>query len=292
MEWMFLSLLSAFGQAFGWALKKRALENKGVNNTIGLVTFAVAGSVLGIAYWIFGEGVNALSVKFWFASVAVVGLNIIAVWTAYQALDKAALSQLMPFIALTALAIVPIEYALRDVLPTIEQTIGIVLVVVGAVIFAIRQKPSREAIGAAGYFAVTIACYSVASPLMAVAVTESGSGLFSAAVFHLGIAIGFLPLALFTGEQTAIRWLQREKQWARVVWTMILAGLVIAFLENGPVTIALESATASEVFAIKRTMPFFALILGIIMFGEKVTRRHVVGTAFLVLGSILIVSFR
>lgn len=46
MTWIFLSLLSAFGQAFGWALKKKSLENKGVNNTLGLVSFLVAGSML------------------------------------------------------------------------------------------------------------------------------------------------------------------------------------------------------------------------------------------------------
>jgi drug/metabolite transporter (DMT)-like permease len=73
---------------------------------------------------------------------------------------------------------------------------------------------------------------------------------------------------------------------------MVLAGIVIAMIENGPVAIALENATASEVFALKRTMPFFALLLGMFMFNEKITRRHVLGTVFLIIGSILIVWFQ
>lgn len=293
MNWIILSLLSAFGQAFGWALKKKALENKGVNNALGAVSFLAAGIILVLLWGIKNDWVlPEVTGRFVFAALVVIVLNIVAVWTGYRALDKAALSALMPFIALTSLAIVPVEYFLRGVLPNVLQIFGIAGVVAGAILFAAKELPKKEALAAFGYFAVTIFCYSITSPFMAVAVEESGSGLFSAAFFHLGIAAGFIPLVILAKESTAVRNLRDSGEWRTVLFLMVFAGVVIALLENGPATVALEQAKASEVFALKRTMPFFALVLGIMMFGEKVTKRHIAGTAFLVLGSFLIVWFR
>lgn len=293
MDWILLSVLSAFGQAFGWALKKKTLENKGVNNTLGLVSFLAAGVILAFSWGVKnGWILPAMTERFAFAALIVIVLNIVAVWAGYRALDRAALSTLMPFVALTSLAIVPVEYLLRGVLPSSLQIVGIAVVVAGAILFSAKKLPEKEALSAAGYFAVTILCYSITSPFMAVAVEESGSGLFSAAVFHLGIAAGFIPLVLLAKESAAMRMLRASGEWKKVFFLMIAAGTAIAFLENGPATVALESAKASEVFALKRVMPFFALVLGIMMFGERVTKRHVFGTALLVAGSMLIVWFR
>lgn len=293
MNWIFLSLLSALGQAFGWALKKKTLENKGVNNTLGLVSFLSAGIILTFLWGVPNDWIlPAVTGRFVFATAVIVVLNIVAVWAGYRALDKAAFSTLMPFVALTSLAIIPIEYTLRGVLPNALQVVGIAVVVAGAILFTAKKLPEKEALAAAGYFAVTILCYSVTTPFMAVAVDESGSGLFSAAVFHLGIAVGFIPLLLLAREGASVQVLQSSGEWRKVLFLMVLAGAVIAFLENGPATVALETAKASEVFALKRTMPFFALVLGIMMFGEKITKRHIVGTALLVLGSAMIVWFR
>ena len=73
---------------------------------------------------------------------------------------------------------------------------------------------------------------------------------------------------------------------------LLASGAVIGLFEIGPSTVALLTAKASEVFALKRTMPFFALILGVVMFHEKVTKRHMIGTSLLVVGSMFVVWFR
>jgi len=292
MEWIVLSLLSAFGQALGWALKKKTLDNKGINNTLGLVSFLVAGLILGVFWELSSETWPEITTRFIWVALAIIILNIVAVWAAYRALDKAALSQLMPFISLTALAIVPIEYFLRGVVPHGVQIIGIAVVIIGTLAFTVHKKLTKESLTVAGYFVVTLLCYSLTSSLSAVAVDESGSGLFSAAVFHLGIALGFVPLVMLTGEGRALFTLQTKQELGTVLLLMAVAGAVIALLENGPATVALEYASAAEVFSLKRTMPFFAMILGMVMFQERVTLRHLVGTTLLVAGSILIVAFR
>ncbi|MFZ2187750.1 MAG: EamA family transporter [Candidatus Moraniibacteriota bacterium] len=293
MEWALLSILGAFGQALSWGLKKKALDKSGVNNITGLVGYAVAGGTLVLLYLILEKGETVhLTTTFWIATFFIVALNVLAAWTGYRALDKGALSVLMPFMSLTALAIVPIEYLLRHTVPTTHQLWGMAIVVLGAIIVMAKEKPTKDALAMAGYFSVTLICYSVASPLMGVAVNESGSGLYAAAVAHLGIAFGFIPLVFFSRESETMRELKRQGRWSRLFLWMILAGITIAVFENGPINVALENATASEVFALKRTMPFFALILGTLMFHEKITRRHMLGTALLVVGSILIILFR
>lgn len=293
MEWVFFSILGAFGQALSWGLKKKALNQSNVNNLTGFVGYAAAGATLTLLYLFLKKGdVVHLSTTFWVTMFFIVVLNVIAAWTGYRAIDKGNLSMLMPFISLTALTIVPIEYVLRDTVPTIHQLWGIGVVVLGAIGIAMKEKPTKESFAVAGYFAVTLICYSITSPLMGVAVHESGSGLFTAVVMHLGIALGFVPLLLISREHNIIRELRREGRFTQLFMWMVLAGVVIAIFENGPINVALETATASEVFALKRTMPFFALILGVLMFNEKITRRHMFGTAFLVIGSALIIWYR
>ena len=292
MDWIFLSLLAAFGQALGWAIKKRTLENLGINNTLGFVSYAIASIVLYTMLIVSGDAPLTLTVKFWWATSGIIVLNVIALWTAYQALDKAALSTLMPYMALTALLIVPIEFVLRGILPSFEQIIGMSVVTVGAIIFARNQALKPGWMRTAKYFGTTLLCYSITSPLMGIAVSESGSGLFSALIAHIGIAIGFIPMLLIAKETHVLKGFREAGTLPYVLGLMVLAGLVTAFFENGPATVALETGSASEVFALKRVMPFFALVLGIMMFREHVGRRHIVGTLLLVSGSFLIVWFR
>lgn len=293
MEWALLSILGAFGQALSWGLKKKALNKSGINNITGLVSYFVAGVMLIFLYFVLEKNTTLhLTTTFWISTFFIITLNILAIWAGYRAIDRGDLSDLMPFMSLTALAIVPIEYLLRHTLPTPYQLFGMAIVVLGAIITVAKNKPTKEALVVGGYFAITLICYSVTSPLMGVAVNESGSGLYSAALMHFGIALGFVPIVFFFQEMKTVHDLKQEGKWKYLFFWMVLAGIVSAILENGPINMALESATASEVFALKRTMPFFALILGMFMFDEKITRRHVFGTTLLIIGSVLIIWFQ
>lgn len=290
--WIFLSLLAAFGQAFAWALKKRALTIEGVNNSIAAFSFLVAGILLSLVFLFSNESLPALDASLWWATLWIVLANIVAVWAAYRALDKAAFSRLMPFVSVTALLIIPLEYLFRGTVPTLLQIVGMAVVVLGTFFFSQKTHPGKTNWVVVGYFSLTLLAYSLASTLMGVAVTASGSGLFTAAVLHIGIALGFLPLLLVTKEVSKLKALHLNGELNKLFPLLLLTGSVIAFLENGPATLALENASASEVFALKRTMPFFALILGFYMFHEKIEKKHIFATLLLVLGSFCIVYFR
>ena len=292
-EWVFLSILSAVGQAFGWALKKKTLESKGINNTLGCVSFAVAGLLLALIYGaINGWTSPDITWRFVEASAVVIVANVMGASAVYRAIDRASLSLLMPFFAVTSLAIVPIEFFVRGVRPHALQILGIVLLVGGAIILSAKAVPDKTARKALGIFLFAVMCYSVLVPFMAVAVDESHSGLFAAAIFALGTAAGFVPLVFLAKEPQVILHLRQTGEWKKVFWLMLASGAVIGLFEIGPSTVALLTAKASEVFALKRTMPFFALILGVVMFHEKVTKRHMIGTSLLVVGSMFVVWFR
>lgn len=292
MTWIFLSLLAAFGQALAWALKKKTLETQNINNLLGALSFLVAGVALGL-FWLTLDRPwpNVTRAEFLIPIGVMITGNIMAVWAAYRALDKGSLSQLMPLMALTALLIVPIEYWLRGVTPTHGQLLGIVGIILGA---CLLQGLKREKMDPSIYlyFGITLLVYSLMPVVQAMTVDATRDGLFAAATIHLGIGIGFVPLMLLSRELPVFRSRLSGIARRKVLWFALASGLVIGFLENGPATVALEQAAATEVFALKRTMPFFALVFGALLFREKITIRHILATVLLVAGSIGVVYYR
>lgn len=291
--WALLSLLSAFGQALGWALKKKSLQSAGVNNLLACVASLTSGLLLLPLHVLFnGWNFPSITQSFVTATLAVILANITAAWAAYRALDRAPLSLLMPFIAVSSIIMVPLEYVLRGILPNPFQLLGIALVVSGAFFLLAQQRHNKVNLQALALFSVTVLCFSLAPPFMAIAVRETQSPFFTAALMHAGITLGFIPFVILARENKAVRALKASGQWTKTFLLMIAAGAVTALLENGPASVALLSASASEVFALKRTMPLFALILGIVLFHEKVTKRHLAGTLLVITGSILVVAFQ
>jgi drug/metabolite transporter (DMT)-like permease len=99
--WIFLSLIGALAQAISAALKKKMLQTKRMNNVIGFITFGVAAILFWGLFAINNSGdlwMQNLSWKFWLAIIIFAGLNIIAVWFLYKALDIAEFNHLMPFL--------------------------------------------------------------------------------------------------------------------------------------------------------------------------------------------------
>lgn len=291
--WIGLSFLSAAGQALAWALKKKVLNDSKVNNILGCLSFFAAGLIL-LLMWGFAAAwqIPLLTTRFALASAVVIFLNVVASWAAYKALDLSDFSALMPFISLTALTIVPIELVLRGVLPTGPQVVGMTLVLIGSLIFHVKSLPTTTSRRAIAYFGVTLLCFSITSPLGAVVVDECGSGLFAAMFFHFGIGFGFLPLLVTSNQRKVVREFLFRRDCLKLTGFMMVSGIVIAVLENGPATVALQYADASEVFALKRTMPLFSLFLGHILFHEQITLRKMMGTLLLVAGSFLVIWFQ
>lgn len=292
MAWIFLSVTAAFGQALAWALKKKSLQNSNLNNTLGAVAYLAAGAILSAIWFFVGFESVLISQKFIVALLVVVLLNVLATCCAFRALDYAGISQLMPFIAVTALLIIPLEYISLGTLPNLQQIYGITLVVLGVLFFSGARLPRGASLSATLLFGVTLTCYAITSTGMAVMLAESNDPFFSAAIMHLGIGICFLPLMFRYKETATLKNLATNGKILPVIGVMVLVGVIAALLENGPIFLALESASAAEVFSLKRLMPLFALLFGIYWFKEKVKKRHIVGTVFMILGAMTIIWFQ
>ncbi|MCI0564007.1 MAG: DMT family transporter, partial [Nitrososphaera sp.] len=167
--WFWLSLSGAFFQAVQMAIKKKALQVGGMNNAIAFVTFLFAGVLFGAVLFL-ESGTLEFSVRdaerFWNGTLWTIALNAVAVYFLYRALEVAELSYLMPYMTLTSLTIAIPPIFLFHEFPSLQELIGIAVVVAGAIVMEKRSDAKREDNETRGenrkgllYFLVTALCY-------------------------------------------------------------------------------------------------------------------------------------
>lgn len=306
--WIIQSVLGAFFQAVGMAVKKKALQIRGLNNFIAFFSFTFAGIIIGLVLLfqqgsIFPEIANVA--KFWHAIFWAVFLNIFAYFFLYKALDIADLSYLMPFMTLISVTVIIPPIFLLGEIPSLFGFLGILLVVAGAIIMEYRKKnkPSQITSDEAQkiknnrkgfvYFIITALCWTFTSPALKIAAVES-SAIFSSFIVALFIGLSFFFLVILFKETPKIKKLfstggTREKMVLLIA--LVIAGISIVF-EQITINTAFRLADVSYVIAVKRTMPFFAFIIGYFYFKEKNNvRRKLVATALMVAGSMVIINF-
>lgn len=298
MSWIALSILGAFFQALGAAMKKKTLQTPGMNNVIGFVAFIVAGLIFGLVYFLkTGElWYPDLSEKFWWGMMWYAGLNILAVWFMYRALDIAEFNYLMPFMTLTTLFVaIPPMFILGEI-PTIASVFGMALIVFGVLYLNYQPNKNgqdkerrRKNFKGITYFIATAICYTIAPTYAKVTVTES-SILFASFVVHILIGLGFLIMILLFRETGKLAGLLIDPELRKLFVAIFLAGVVIV-LENGSINAALSESSVAYVFALKRLMPFFAFLLGYFYFKEKTDlKKKAIATALMVAGAVLITA--
>lgn len=229
-----------------------------------------------------------------FVFVVIVGsiINVLAFWSCHKALELADLSLLAPFVSLSALIMIPIEYVLSGLLPNNTQILGAAVVVAGAILIAAKGLPDRNSYKGMAYYAITILCFSIIPITLRICVHEVGSAWFASSMVGFCLSIGFVFLIFVENDMGRIKEIIQSKKCGSILSVMLAVGCVAALMGTAPLALAMQDVSASEAVAIKRTMPFFALVLGIVMFKEKVTLRHAIGTALLVVGCMLVVWFQ
>jgi drug/metabolite transporter (DMT)-like permease len=282
--WELYALTGAFGQALAWALKKKIVAPN-TNLLLGFVTYTTAGIGFTLIWLLQSNSPPTVTETFWWASLWVIGFNLLAAWCAFKALDKAAYSDLMAFIPVTTLLIVPLEWWLTGNIPNSVTFFGIGLMVIGGVVFGLRRNYTPASWSVIGLFSITLCSYAIASTYMKVMQTESGDSWFSATVMHVGIAIGFALLITLHSRREYI--VLKSTKLKTIRW-MMLAGLTTVALENGPIFLALSESTASEVFALKRLMPIFALGIGYLWLQERLTPTKIIGACLMIAAGVIV----
>lgn len=305
--------MGAIFQATSAAIQKKVLGSKETKSLIAAVTYTSAGLLLGVLFFLktgkFWPDYQ-LSEKFWQGMFGYIFLNVIAIYFLYKALSISEFNHLMPFIALTSLTmIIPPIFILGEV-PSLVSLGGIIFIVAGAILMNVsenylrniknrflwkgkvleasneekeRIKSNRKGVL---YFLVTATCYTLAPTATKVAILES-SALFVTYLALLAIGAVYVLIYAF-GNSNGLASFKIKLYFL----IMIAAGVSIA-IENFSINTALNSASVANVFTIKRTMPFFAFLIGLYFFKEKAgIKRKILATLLMVVGAIVITIFK
>ncbi|MFH0969107.1 MAG: DMT family transporter [Patescibacteria group bacterium] len=301
--WILYSIIGAFTQATEMAIKKKALQVKGMNNFIGFLAFTFAGLILG-AVVLLTINENSFLIKdnfkFWEGVIATVILNVIANYSLYKALDLTELSYLMPFFAFISLSVIIPPIFLFKEIPSFQAIAGIILVIAGAILIDYRKRNSnndnsdKEKIknNRKGklLFIITAVCWTFSTPMTKVAVLAGSPVLVSALVnFLCGISF-MLLIYLFKDSEKIKNALNNFKnnEKRNFIIAILLAGIAIA-IQIVSINTALKYAPVSYVIAIKRTMPVFAFLIGFIYFKERTNiLKKLIATVIMVAGAIIV----
>ncbi|HBI33656.1 MAG TPA: hypothetical protein DEA43_03495 [Candidatus Moranbacteria bacterium] len=321
MNWIPFAFLGAIFQAAEGGIKKKALQMQGMNNVVAVVAFTFAGILFAI-FCIVQSGtffpVYQMSLGLWNAIFWMVLLNIIAVWFSYKAIDVSELSYLMPFMTLTSLSLIIPPMILLGEYPSKMSLVGIAVIVVGAFFmdWKFKRQLTAEEIEQRNnnrkgllYFLMTALCFTFTPGIMKVIVLESGNVLFASYVVHILIGIGFIPLIFLIPATISFLdkdGLKQKKRLSRketrqlilenlksnsaknFLIATLFAGAAIA-IANGGINYALQFTSVASVFAIKRTMPLFAFVIGVIYFKERNNLlQKIIATIVMVIGAVIV----
>ncbi|NTW13742.1 MAG: EamA family transporter [Candidatus Moranbacteria bacterium] len=300
--WIPLALLAAFSQSFESAIKKKSLQVSGMNTVIGAVSFMVAG----FAFFIIMLAQTGkpwypdLSVRFWEGMFWYAGLNIVASWYGYKALDIAEFAFLAPFIALTSLTmVIPPIFVLGEV-PSPASLIGIAFIAIGSVVMTYQRK-SKEDMSESElerhrnnrkgllFFLITAACFTFTPTATKVTVQES-SPMFASFLVHTLIGVGFLVMTFVVRRTDKLISVFTDSAKRKFLLAIVVMGL-LTFLENGSISTAMTMASVSTVMAMKRTAPLFSFLIGMYYFKERTEiRKKMIGTLLMVAGAVLVTA--
>lgn len=306
--WVIFSVFGAFSQAVGMAVKKKALQIRGLNNFIAFFSFTLAGILIGLILLFKQDGFFpeiANIGRFWYAVFWAVFLNIFAYYFLYKALDIADLSYLMPFMTLISITVIIPPIFLLGEIPSLLGFFGIILVVIGAILMEYRRKNKLSTATEEEkqkiknnrkgfiYFIITAFCWTFTSTFLKIAAVESNA-VFSSFIISLFLGLSFGFILIFAGESERIKktfFDFNSKEKFALFAALAIAGVAIMF-EQIAVNEAFRLAGVGYVIAVKRTMPFFAFIIGYFYFKEKNNiRRKLAATSLMIAGSVVVAIF-
>ncbi len=290
MNWLGLTLLSAFFLATADALSKRYLAHYRPGELV-LVRFGVAGALL--LPLLLLQPWPALTAAFWGWMALLMPLEILAMWLYMRAIRESPLSLTLPYLAFT-----PVFNVLTGYLVLGEQVsragfAGIVLVVCGA--WLLNLKAARHELGSrilAPFRAIarehgsrlmlgTAAIYSLTSVLGKAALAHVTPGFFGPFYF---VALGGVTAVVFGSRHTGTwRALGRYPLAHLAIGACMAVMVVTHFYAIGQIEVA-------YMIAVKRTSLLFGILYGAWLFHEQELSMNLAAGALMVLGVFLVAS--
>lgn len=288
MEWVILSLASAFFLATSDALAKKAVQDQNEYLVAWfrlLFTLPVLVVILLIIPW------PKLDHAFYKAFAIALPFEIITIIWYIKALKYSPLSLTLPFLALTPVFLIAVSFLVLGERVSLYGAAGIGLIACGGYLLNADglKKSIMEPIRAIGrergsLFMIGVALiYSITSSLGKMAIEHSSPLFFGAAYFVL-LNIVFIPVALFMGRRDLREFLKGKRYRKLVVPGFLYALMILTHMS------AMQLTKVAYMISIKRTSLLMGVLYGYFLFREENIRGRFLGAALMFAGFILVVT--
>lgn len=290
MEWVILSLTSAFFLATSDALVKKAV--KGQNEYLVawfrmLFTLPVLIITLLLVPW------PKLDADFYRAFFIALPFELITIILYIKALKRSPLSLTMPFLALTPVFLIAVSFIVLGEKVSFMGGSGIFFIAAGSYLLNIDGlrkgllEPFRMIWKERGsLFMIGVALlYSITSSMGKMAI-EHSSPLFFAATYFIALNIAFVPIALYMGRGDLKTFLDQRQYEMLIVPGLCYALMVITHMS------AMKLTKVAYMVSIKRTSLLMAVLYGYFLFREENIRSRFFGAALMFVGFVLVVTAR
>jgi len=288
MDWVSLSLASAFFLATSDALAKRAVQNE---NEYLVAWFRLLFTLPVLVMVLLLIPFPKLDRDFYLSFFIALPVELLTIILYIKALKLSPLSLSVPFLALTPVFLVSVSYLVLGEKVSLLGLVGILLIATGSYILNIdmcrkgcleplrlisREKGVMLMIGVA-------LLYSVTSSLGKVAIMHS-SPLFFGASYFITLNIAFVPIAVWKGRSDLGDFVRRGKFISLFFPGMFYALMIIAHME------AMKLTKVAYMISVKRTSLLMSVLYGYFLFQEENIRRRFFGALLMFAGFVLVVN--
>jgi drug/metabolite transporter (DMT)-like permease len=287
MEWVLLSLASAFFLATSDALTKKAVREE---NEYLVAWFRLLFSLPVLVIILVWVPWPVLDAEFYLAFFIALPIELITIVLYVKALKLSPLSLTVPFLALTPVFLISVSYLVLGEKVSLSGAIGIMLIAAGSYFlnFATVRKglfePIRSIVrekGALLMIAVAL-LYSVTSSMGKMAIMHS-SPLFFAATYFIALNIAFIPIAVWKAGPAFRDFVGQGKFIRLVLPGLFYALMIVTHME------AMKLAKVAYMVSVKRTSLLMGVLYGYFMFREENIGERFFGAVLMFCGFVLVV---
>ncbi len=290
MDWVVLSLSSAFFLATSDALAKRAVLNE---NEYLVAWFRLLFALPVLLITMLLIPFPKLAPEFYLSFFLALPMELVTIVLYIKALKLSPLSLSVPYLALTPVFLVSVSYLVLGEKVSFWGTVGILLIAAGSYILNIgmsrrgwfepltlisREKGALLMIGVAFL-------YSITSSLGKVAIMHS-SPLFFGATYFIALNIAFIPIAIWKGRSVLRDFVIRGKFTSLFFPGTLYALMIITHME------AMKLTKVAYMISVKRTSLLMSVLYGYILFHEENIRGRFLGATLIFAGFVLVVNAR
>ncbi len=288
-NWIYITLFCAFSLAISDAVTKRYFAEQKAGDIL-LVRFGLTGFIL-TPLWLIQPWPSP-DTEFWLWVLALMPIDILAMWLYTLAIRDCPLSHTLPYLAFTPVFTILTGYIVLGETVTVKGFIGIIAIVAAAYLLNVNDArrswkglllPFRVLWTEKGpkYMLLVAALFSLTSVLGKGAMQYVPSLFFGAFYFSF---LGMITLVLFGFPRIQAK---NDRLILPVIPVAIASFSMAAMIVSH--FIALQQVEVAYMISVKRISLLFGIVLGALWFKEKGLSKSLLVSMVMIAGVVLIV---